>query len=387
MMQPQSRPPWRRTVLLFTGHLLNDGFGSFYAPLLPLLIDRLGLSLARAGLIGTGMIIMNSVLQPGLGHLVDRTQRPALVVLGPLLTVTAMAFIGRVASFEQLLIIMLVAGLGTALFHPAAAALVSAGDHGRRGLMMALFSSGGSLGAALVPIVIVAYTQAFTVDMTPWLILPGFAMLAGFAVPLRRALPPASPIVRHERIRVHHIPQRLIVLWFAIVLRAMAATSFATFLAVIVADRGGSTFTGGAAISAFFLTGAAGGFFAGNLSDRFGRKAILLGSMALASPALLLFLHGPTILLLPIIAVAGLFALSSNPVGVVAAQECLPGRTGLVSGLIMGLAWGVGGLALTPIGWLADRFGLIQVMTVVALLPLAAAALMIFYKDSAVPNR
>ena len=387
MMQPQSRPPWRRTVLLFTGHLLNDGFASFYAPLLPLLIDRLDLSLAMAGLLGTVRILVNSLLQPGLGHLVDRTQRPFLVVLGPLLTVTAMVFIGRAASFEQLLIIMLVAGLGTALFHPAAAALVSAGDYGRRGLMMALFSSGGSFGGALAPIVIVAYTQVFTLDLTPWLILPGFAILAGFAIPLQRTLPPASAVVHHERIRAHHIPQRLIVLWFAIVLRAAAATAFATFLAVIVADRGGSTFAGAAAISAFLLTGAAGGFLAGNLSDRFGRKAILLGSMALAGPSLLLFLYGPTSLLLPVIAVAGLFALSSNPVGVVAAQECLPGRTGLVSGLVMGLAWGVGGLALTPIGWLADRYGLIPVMTVVALLPLAAAALMLFYKDSAVPSR
>ena len=138
---------------------------------------------------------------------------------------------------------------------------------------------------------------------------------------------------------------------------------------------------GGAAISLFLLLGAAGGLAAGSLSDRIGRKAILLGSLALATPCLLAFLHGPLNLLLPMIAVSGLFVLSSTPVGVVAAQECLPGRTGLVSGLVMGLAWGVGGLALVPIGWLADRFGLISVMSVVSLLPLAAAALMFLYHE------
>ncbi|MCK5248058.1 hypothetical protein KAR02_14235, partial [Candidatus Bipolaricaulota bacterium] len=77
----------------------------------------------------------------------------------------------------------------------------------------------------------------------------------------------------------------------------------------------------------------------------------------------------------------GLFALSATPVGVVAAQECLPGRTGLVSGLVMGLAWGMGGLALTPIGWFADMFGLITVMSFVAVLPLVGAGFMLFYKE------
>ncbi|MFC2106579.1 MFS transporter, partial [Candidatus Bipolaricaulota bacterium] len=174
---------------------------------------------------------------------------------------------------------------------------------------------------------------------------------------------------------------RFFLLWAVIVVRAASVTAFASFLAVLVVQRGGSTLAGGGAISAFLLTGAVGSFFAGNLSDRWGRKIVLLGSMLLATPAYLLFLHGPTTMLLPAIAAAGLFALSATPVGVVAAQECLPGRTGLVSGLVMGLAWGMGGLALTPIGWLADMFGLITVMSFVAVLPLVGAGFMLFYRE------
>ncbi|MFC2099703.1 MFS transporter [Candidatus Bipolaricaulota bacterium] len=372
--------PWKRTALLFVGHLLNDGYASFYAPLLPLLIDRLDLSLAMAGLLGTVRIVMNSLMQPGLGYLVDRTQRPLLVVLGPILTVLAMSLIGVIGRFDHLLIVMLIAGAGTALFHPAAAALVGAAEHNRRGLMMALFSSGGTFGGALAPIVIVAYTQAVGIERTPWLAVPALIGIAAFALALRAQLPP-SERRSHERFRLRHLPRRFFLLWFVIVLRAMSATAFASFLAVLVTTRGGSTLAGGAAISAFLLTGAGGSFLAGNLSDRFGRKAVLLASMLLATPFYVLFLHGPTSLLLPAIALAGLFALSATPVGVVAAQECLPGRTGLVSGLVMGLAWGAGGLALTPIGWLADRLGLIPVMSVVALLPLAGALLMLWYKD------
>ncbi|MCK5585299.1 MFS transporter [Candidatus Bipolaricaulota bacterium] len=379
-MQPANSHPWKRTTLLFTGHLLNDGFAGFLAPLLPLLIERLDLSFAMAGLLGTTLILMNSLLQPGLGHMVDRVQRPWLVIIGPLLTVTAMSLIGRADNYLLLIIIMMIAGLGTALFHPAAASLVAVGNHKRRGLMMAFFSSGGTFGGALAPIVIISYTQVFDLGSTPWLLFPGLALLIAVALPLRRILP--DPVRRsHERFRLGHLPRRFFLLWSVIVLRAVNAAAFASFLAVLVTLRGGSTMAGGASISVFLLTGAVGGLFAGNLSDRWGRKAVLLGSMLLATPLYLLFLHGPLGTLLPAIAGAGLFALSATPVGVVAAQECLPGRTGLVSGLVMGLAWGMSGLALTPIGWLADRFGLITVMTFVAVLPLVAAGLMLFYKE------
>jgi len=380
-MQRADNQAGKRTAYLFIGHLLNDGFGAFLAPLLPLLIQRLDLSLAMAGLLGTARILMNSLLQPGLGHLVDRVQRPWLVIIGPLLSVTAMSLIGRASSYPLLLIIMVVAGIGTALFHPAAAALVAAGNHSRRGLMMAFFSSGGTFGGALAPIVIVAYTQAFDLGNTPWLLIPGLALVAAFALPLRRVLP--NPVRHeHDKFRLGHLPGRFVVLWSVLVMRAVSATAFASFLAVLVTQRGGSPWAGGISISAFLLAGAAGSFLAGNLSDRWGRKTVILGSMALATPLYVLFLHGPTAILLPVITVAGLFDLSATPVGVVAAQECIPGRTGLVSGLVMGLAWGVGGLALTPIGWLADQYGIITVMSFVAMLPLIGAGLMLFYKET-----
>ena len=189
-----------------------------------------------------------------------------------------------------------------------------------------------------------------------------------------------------QRTRIRELPSRLVLLWFVIVMSSTCSTAFATFLAVLVTDRGGSAFIGGAAISVFLLSGAVTGFLAGSLSDRFGRKRVILTSLVLATPFYILFLYGPVSAALAFIAAAGVFGLSSIPVGVVAAQECLPGRTGLVSGLVMGLAWGVGGLALTPIGWLADRFGLIAVMTVVSFLPLVAAALMASYREPLQPR-
>ena len=387
MSSPANPPssPWKRTALLFVGHLLNDGFASFFAPLLPLLIDRFDLSLALAGTLGTIRIVTNSLLQPGLGHWIDRVQRPGLVVAGPLLTVIAMSLLGLAGGFVPLFAIMVVAGVGTALFHPAAAALVAADRPQRHGLLMAFFSSGGTLGGAIAPIVIVAFVERFSLEQTPWLIAPGFLILAAFAIPLRRAL----PSMEHREVqgaRLRELPSRLVLLWFVIVLSSTCSTAFSTFLAVLVTERGGSAFLGGVAISVYLLTGALAGFLAGNLSDRLGRKRVILGTLVLATPFYLLFLYGPVSAAIAFIAAAGVFGLSAVPVGVVAAQECLPGRTGLVSGLVMGLAWGVGGLALAPIGWLADRFGLIAVMTIVTFLPLAAAGLMAVYREPLRPS-
>lgn len=376
---------WKRTFFLFLGHLLNDGYASFFAPLLPLLIDRLDLSLAMAGLLGTVRIMLNSLTQPALGHLIDRINMPLLVAVGPLLTTIAMSLIGRVGSFGQLTVLMIVAGIGTALFHPAAAALVAAGGGKNRGLMMAFFSSGGTIGAAVAPLLIITFIGVLGMERTPWLILPALFMLAIFALALRRNLPQPGKKTS-GKMRLRKLPGQLILLWFVIVFRSMASTAFSSFLAVLITQRGASALVGGAGISVFLFTGAVGGFFAGSLSDRFGRKVVIFTTVVLATPFFLLFLHGPSSLMLPSLAAAGLFALSSTPVGVVAAQETLPGKTGLVSGLVMGLAWGVGGWVLTPIGYFADRYGLTPVMTAVAFLPLIAGGLVLFYRDEKAGN-
>ena len=286
------RRQWMRTGLLFVGHAVNDGYGGFLAPLLPLLIQRLDLSLALAGLLGTIRIVTSSVLQPTLGHAIDRVPRPSLIVIGPLLSVAAIPLLGIAPTYAVLVVLLLVSGIGTAIFHPAAAQLVTAGRPTRAGSMMALFSSGGTLGPALAPLALVALTGGIAVQRTPWLILPGVVMVAAFAIPLRRFIPKAAGPDRDSAAAVP-LPPRLAILWTAIVLAAMAATSFSTFLAVLVTARGGSPWLAGAAISAFFIGGAVCEFLAGNLSDRLGRRRVMIGAMALATPCLFALLRAP----------------------------------------------------------------------------------------------
>jgi len=380
--------PWKRTAILFLGHLVNDGYGELLTPLLPLLIKRLDLSLAMAGLLGTFRIVINSLAQPIFGLLVDRMERPVFAVVGPAVTVIAMSLVGLALSYPALALLMLASGLGSALFHPAAATYVGRGADRNRGLLMAFFGSGGTFGASLAPILVVPFVMTFGFERTAWLVIPGLAAVLLIGIRLLRAPrgpreAPPSPAQADGDCTVR-LPRRFAILWIAIVLRSLAGTTFSYFMAVLITSLGGSPFVAAAGLTTFWFAGAAGEYAAGHLSDRHGRKPILFWAMLLATPFLLAFLYAPRSLHLPFLALAGVFLYASNPVGIVAAQECLPGRTGLVTGLVMGFAWGIGGLALGPLGRLADLYGLVPVMTWIGFLPLLSAILVLFYRENAV---
>ncbi len=346
-----------------------------------MLIDRLDLSLGMAGVMGTVRVLINSFTQPVFGQFVDRVNRPLLVALGPILTISAMSMIGIVTTPAHLFLVLIMSGIGTALFHPAAAVLVSGDGTKNRGSLMALFSAGGTIGAAIAPVLIVPFISAYGSDNTFYLMIPGLAVVAFFAFFLRKNLPFKEPY-KHQRFTFKNIPPALALLWGIVLLRGMAAVAFSNFLAVLVTERGESQLVGGAAISTFLVSGALGGLLAGRFSDRFGRKVVILTTVLLATPFLLIFLYGPTWVMLPSLAFAGFFLFSSTPVGIVAAQEILPGKAGLVSGLMMGFAWGTAGLALMPVGFFADIYGLGNVMTWIAILPFIAAILTLFYHDT-----
>jgi len=377
-----SREPWQSILPLFLGHLVNDCYVSFLAPLLPLLIEQLGLSLTMAGLLGTLLTATGSLLQPVFGHLIDRAKRPFPIIAGPLLTVCAMALIGTTGSYWQLIILLVLAGIGTSLFHPIGATFTALSGLKNRGLTMAVFSLGGGLGEAIGPLAIVAYVGVFGITRTPWLVLPALVLLAWIAFAAIRHRPVYAVRTKSRSLSLRFLPPMLLLLWSAMVLRSVADAAFYSFLAVLITNRGASALTGGAGISVFLLTGAIGGLVGGRFADRLGSKWVIFTGVTLATPFFLLFLHGPAPFSFLFIGAAGLFTFATLPVGIVAAQQLLPEKMGLISGLVIGLPWGIAGLALTPIGWLADLFGLLPVMTGVAFLPLVSAAVILFYREN-----
>lgn len=360
-----------RAWLLSLGHGLNDGYGSFLTVLLPLIIQQLGLSLALGGLLASVRSTSASFTQLAFGALVDRVGPRWLILLGPAVTTTAMCLIGFAPSYGVLVGLLVAVGLGTAAFHPAAAAAVDAVP-GRHGLAMSVFSAGGTVGAAAGPLVVGLVVGRAGLEGLPWLLVPAWLVLAVLALRLRR-IPPAPRA--QSRIRRNPNTPHLARLWGMEVLKEVSSLAYVSFLAVLWTARGASLAMASVAVSVYALSGTIGGLIAGRLSERIGRRRVIVGSLLAAVPFLYLFLMTDGVLSLLFMALGAMFQLCSTPVAVVFAQELFPEHRGMVSGVLMGLGWGVGALLITLVGYLGDLLGLEIALGMITVLLLPAAAI------------
>jgi FSR family fosmidomycin resistance protein-like MFS transporter len=362
-------------VLVLSGtHMVNDIFGNIYAPLLPLFIPRLHLSLTAAGAIAAAIQIAGSIAQLVFGPLADRWRPKVLAVAGPMVSVTFMSLAG-LATTPLMLGAILVAGcLGSAAFHPTAAAIVNRVGGERRGTAMSVHVTGGAMGNALAPMIFAAYVQRAGIAWTPALAVPALVLLAFI---LRRIpdvrLGHGSAPSGFAALRPYAGP--LTLLWSAVVLRTVVALGFSTFLPVVMTARGLSVAEAGFAVSAYLLAGSFGGLAGGPVADRFGPRRVIASSLLLAVPLLFaaLWLRGPVGLV--VLTAGGFFLGSTLPVNITYAHMIAPVAAGTVSSLMLGVAWGVGGLAVPLAGALGDRVGLQAALLVLAVVPAFAAFL------------
>jgi FSR family fosmidomycin resistance protein-like MFS transporter len=363
-----------RTILLMAAtHFAVDGYSNIYAPLLPLLIPRLGLSLAAAGTLTMCFQIAASVSQLGFGHIADRWRPRLLLLIGPIVCVTVLSAIGLATSSIVLGLVLVVGGLGGAAFHPPAAALVHRLAGRRQGFAMALHITGGSLGFSLGPLLFAPIIQRMGLHWSPVVAIPG---LLWIWLCLKRV--PELP-ERHASATdggfhaLRPYAFHLTMLYLIVVLRTLASLSFATFVPVMLTRRGVSVSGAAAAISLYLFASSIGGFTGGPLADRFGPKRVIALSLVAAVPFLVVapLLHGW--LFLAVLATGGFFVQSTLPVNVTFGHQLAPVSAATVSSLMMGFAWGTGGLAVPLVGMLADRVDIAPALMIMGLAPLVAA--------------
>ena len=366
-----------RTVLVLAStHFVVDGFGNMLTPLLPLLIVDMNLSLAAAGTLQMCFQLANSVAQLGFGHVADRWRPRVLLLVGPLVCVTAITMIGLAPSAVLLTLVLVAGGLGGAAFHPPAAALAHRFGGARPGLSMSVHITSGTVGQAVAPLIFAPYVQVFGLGMTPALMLPGLIALGVFLLP---RIPPVAALHQHHAgggmaaLRPYARPLSL--LYLIIVLRTVAALSFMTFVPVLLTRRGLSLAEAGTAVSVFLFASGVGGFLGGPLADRLGPRRVILLSLLGSIPFLALVPLAPGWALFPALAAGGLLLQCTLPVNVTFGQTIAPVSPATVSSLMMGFAWGSGGLAVPLVGMLADRVGIERTLLAMAFVPLAAAAL------------
>lgn len=362
------------TILLMACvHMMVDGYGNIYAPLLPLLIPRLDLSLAAAGTLTMLFQMAASVAQIGFGWLADRWRPRLLVMVGPVISVSILSLIGVASSPLMLAVILFTGGLGAAAFHPPAAALAHRLGGTRPGLAMSVYITGGSLGFSLGPLMFAPFAQIAGLEWTPLLALPGLAVVAFF-------LPRVPPLTVHPASRrglseLRPYARPLALLYAIVVLRTFTSLSFATFVPVMLTRRGYTVTEAGTAVAAYLFASGIGGFLGGPAADRFGARRVIALSLVLSTP----FLFAAAIVsgwsFVVLLAIGGFFLQSTLPVNVTFGQSIAPVSAATVSSLMMGFAWGTGGLSVPFVGLIADRVGIEPTLAGLSLVPIAAAAL------------
>ncbi|WP_082370308.1 MFS transporter [Novosphingobium sp. ST904] len=381
---PRQHPP--KFVLEIVGavalaHLLNDLIQAVLPAIYPMLKDKYHLSFAEIGWITLVYQVTASLLQPWVGFYTDKRPLPYLLPLGMVVTLAGVGALAAAGSYSALIMASAVIGVGSATFHPEASRVARMASGGRFGTAQSAFQVGGNTGSALGPIVASIVILPFGQTAVGWLAFAAIAAIwvlfivtrwrlrAAAAQPVAAGPSPASPYSRREIIRALSV---IGVLMFAKFIYIGAFTNYFTFYLIERFDLGvrDSQFY----LFCFLAAVAAGTFAGGPVGDRIGRKAVIWVSFLGVAPFAMILPHA-NLAWTAILAVSiGLIMSSAFAALVVYAQELVPGRVGLVSGLMFGLMFGISGIGAAGLGQLADFHGIVWVFKYCAYLPLLGVA-------------
>ena len=357
-------------ALAVLSHTVVDASLNILPVILPLLVDRFHLTYSQVGVAAALGNISSSMMQPAFGWVSDRWSTRWFMWAGIAWAGVLMGCVGLVPNYIALLLVIFLTGMGTAAFHPIASMAVALASGSRRGLGMSFFSAGGNVGFAVGPVMAAWLTAQFGLPGTVGVAAPGLLMAAAIyawrdafvARPLARVAEASSP--------APPIPwRRLATLCAVITLRSWGYSGLIAFIPLLLREQGVPLQLAGWSLFVFLFFGALGGLLGGHLSDRIDRHLVIATSLLMFPVLMAMALAIPGLLQWFLLAVAGATLLASFSVTVVLAQELLPRRLGLASGLTLGLAFGAGGVGVALSGFLADALGLCSSVWILVALP------------------
>ena len=338
------------------GHFVHDTYSAFLAPLLPLLIEKLSLSLTLAGSLWF-FFSLPALLNPFIGYLADKFSVRYFVILAPAVTATVMSSLGLASSYFVLVIQLFVAGISVAAFHAPAPAMIGRLSGNRLGRGMSYFMAGGELGRTVGPLVAVWAVSTFTLEGMPRIMVVGWA--TSLILYWRLHNIPARSSHRQSLRAFLPAARRLFVPLVGIVVpRQFMITALAVYLPTFLSMEGASLWVAAASLTILELAGVAGALVGGTLSDRLGRKLVLILASASSSALMILFLGTEGWLLVPILLALGFTTLSTGPVMLAIVQEHLPNNRATANGLYISIAFLSRSLAALILGIVGDYMGL-----------------------------
>ena len=353
----------RALATLMLGHFTVDMYVGVIPMLYPLLRDKFDLSLETVGYISLAYGGAASLSQPLFGLLADR-KGTRLVGLALLWTATTFALVGFVPTFEALIILAALSGLGSGLYHPLGALNARAViDERERNTAMSIYVTGGTLGVACGPLVGALILWALGLHGTVFMLIPGL-LIAPIMLRQGRSIAARVPRrSRHATDPLHPIPLGVMAIIVGMMmLRAWTISGVQTFIPTWYDELGHGKLMQSALVTTLLLSTALGTVGSGTLADRFGRRMPLILSSALSIPTILLFAQFPGPWAFVAAALMGFLAASTLPLLLVIAQELMAGRAGLASGLIMGLGFAMSAIGIPITGYIGDTWGLQDAM-------------------------
>jgi FSR family fosmidomycin resistance protein-like MFS transporter len=357
-----------RVALISFSHFVHDLYSSFLPPLLPLIIEKLSLTLSQAGLLSFVMQVP-AMLNPFIGLFADNKNVARwLVILAPTLTALPMSLIMAAPSYSLLLLLLFLSGISAALYHVPSPVLVAGYSGIRKGRGMSLFMSGGELARTLGPMVAVAALSWLGTDR--FFLVMGLAIITSVLLWLTLETPPEKPgfkrsgSLKQAFAEIRHV---LVPLSGILAARAGMHASMGIFLSVFIKQQTGSLWYGGAALALYEAFGVAGVLSAGTLSDWLGRRKVLFCALATAPVALLLFVHTSGILKIGMLVITGFSVLSTTPVMLAIVQDNAVKQPSAANGMFMMVSFAVRSFAVVVVGAVGDAAGMENMFVISAL--------------------
>lgn len=350
------------------GHFIHDVYTSFLAPLLPLLIEKLSMTLTQAGLLSTAMQLP-ALINPWIGILADRISVRWFLILAPAMTAVFMSLIGVAPTYGVLLILMLFTGISVSVFHVPAPVVVARMSGARKGMGMSFFMVGGEAARAIGPMVAVSVValmglEGFYPVMIVGILCCALLFFTTLDLPVTTTTAAAPvPLLQTWR-ALRHI---LMPISGILVARGFMHGCMAAFLPTFITMNTGNLWLAGAALTIYETAGVAGVMVAGTLSDRFGRRRMLTLSLLGAPLSLLAFVWVDGWAAYALLAMTGFTLLSTTPVMLALVQENAGDSPAAANGLFMMISFLARSAVVVIIGLSGDLIGLKMTFMIFAL--------------------
>ncbi|GKW46490.1 MFS transporter [Planococcus sp. NCCP-2050] len=362
-------------------HLLNDSLQAVIPAMFPILEKDLRLTFTQLGLIAFALNIVASLLQPVVGFISDKKPMPFALPFGMTSSFLGMAGLAFAPEYWMILLSVVFLGFGSAVFHPEGSRVSYMAAGTKRGLSQSIFQVGGNSGQALAPLIsafILVPLGQRGAALFLFVAALGIFILSRISVWYKEELA-QQKLQKGKKVLLSSLPEltkrqvgaALSLLLIIIFARSFYVTNMTSFYIFHLMEAYGLTIqTGQLYIFLFLAVGAAGTFFGGPLADRIGRKNVIVLSLLVPIPLAIALPYVPLFAVLILLALIGFFIMLSFSVTVVYAQELVPSKIGTMSGLTVGLAFGMGAIGGVVIGILMDSIGVYETMVVVSFLPI-----------------